>query len=95
MVNYHVVAHFLYDVSPAIDSYEALYSIISYTIHTHRSSHNETRNIRHFTQFLYDVSPLFSKAGPQGELEGEAGSRLRAAPSNNNAFPTLSQSVKI
>ena len=57
--------------------------------------HNETLNIRHFTQFLYDVSPLFSKAGPQGELEEEAGSRLRAAPSNNNAFPTLSQSVKI
>ena len=31
-------------------------------------------------QSLYDVSPIFSKAGPMGELEGAAGSRLRAAP---------------
>ena len=51
---------FLYNVSPTIDSYEALYSIISHTIRTHRSSHNETRNIRHFTHPQSDVSTLFS-----------------------------------
>ena len=51
---------FLYNVSPTIDSYEALYSIISHTIRAHRSSHNETRNIRHFTHPQSDVSTLFS-----------------------------------
>ena len=51
---------FLYNVSPTIDSYEALYSIISHTIRTHRSPHNETRNIRHFTHPQSDVSTLFS-----------------------------------
>ena len=70
MVNYHVVAHFLYDVSPTIDSYEALYSIISHTIRTHRSSHNETRNIRHFTHPKSDVSTLFSSV-PRKGVQGE------------------------
>lgn len=71
MVNYHVVAHFLYDVSPTIDSYEALYSIISHTIRTHRSSHNETRNIRHFTHPQSDVSTLFSSVPWKGGAGGK------------------------
>ena len=57
---------FLYNVSPTIDSYEALYSIISHTIRTHRSSHNETRNIRHFTHPQSDVSTLFSSVPWKG-----------------------------
>ena len=64
---------FLYNVSPTIDSYEALYSIISHTIRTHRSSHNETRNIRHFTQFLYDVCTLFSSVPWKGGAGGKPG----------------------
>ena len=61
---------FLYNVSPTIDSYEALYSIISHTIRTHRSSHNETRNIRHFTHPKSDVSTLFSKRAQRGVQRG-------------------------
>ena len=64
---------FLYNVSPTIDSYEALYSIISHTIRTHRSSHNETRNIRHFTHPKSDVSTLFSSVPWKGGAGGKPG----------------------
>ena len=64
---------FLYNVSPTIDSYEALYSIISHIIRTHRSSHNETRNIRHFTHPQSDVSTLFSSVPWKGGAGGKPG----------------------
>ena len=79
-------------VSPSIDSYEALYSIISHTIRTHRSSHNETRNIRHFTHPQSDVSTLFSSVPWKGGAGGKPGLQ------DSDGFPpayslTLSKSV--
>ena len=83
---------FLYNVSPTIDSYEALYSIISHTIRMHRSSHNETRNIRHFTHPQSDVSTLFSSVPWKGGAGGKPGLQ------DSDGFPpayslTLSKSV--
>ena len=34
----------------------------------------------HFTHFLSDVSPVFSKAGPDGEFEGACGLATRSGP---------------
>ena len=53
--------------------------------------HHDAQTTRHFTQSLYDVSPLFSKAGPDGGARGGLRARDSERAPSNLGFGRLSK----